>query len=92
MLEAMAMRMPIVCYEAAAAGLDYVAGSHFCVEEGPREFAARVLLLLKNPAEATAMAAAGRGLVEARYGWDISVQAFETVYGQVIEELQATRQ
>jgi hypothetical protein len=91
MLEAMAMRMPIVCYEAAAAGLDYVPGTHFSVEAGPREFASRVLHLLRKPAEAEAMAACGRRLVEDKYGWDTRVQAFEDLYGQVIGEHQASR-
>jgi glycosyltransferase involved in cell wall biosynthesis len=89
MLEAMAMRLPIVCYPGATVGLEGVPGTHYLVAKNPREFADHVLALLAHPGRADALAQAGRQLVEERYSWESRARAYEELYEQVIEERRA---
>jgi glycosyltransferase involved in cell wall biosynthesis len=87
MLEAMAMRMPIVGYPGAIVGLDgSVPGKHYLVAQDAQEFAAHVVALLQEPARAARMAQAGRELVEEQYSWESRARAYEDLYQQVIKE------
>lgn len=87
MLEAMAMRMPIVGYPGAIVGLDgSVPGKHYLVAQDAQEFAAHVVALLQEPARAGRMAQAGRELVEEQYSWESRARAYEDLYQQVIKE------
>lgn len=93
MLEAMAMRMPIVGYPGAIVGLDgSVAGKHYLVAQDPQGFAAHVVGLLHEPARADQMAKAGRELVEERYSWESRARAYEDLYQQVIKERELRTQ
>ena len=69
-LEAMAMRLPIVCYPGSTVGIDCAPGKHLLVAQNPQEFAAYVVDLLKHPERAEEIAEAGRRLVEEKYSWD----------------------
>lgn len=85
MLEAMAMRMPIVAYHpGSTVGIDCVYGKHLLAAETSQQFAAHVLDLLRNPSKADQLAQAARELVEGKYSWDSSARAFEDLYQQVI--------
>jgi len=86
MLEAMAMRMPIVGYPGAIVGLDGVPGKHYLVAQDPIEFAAHVVDLLQHPERAEALAIEGRNLVENKYSWESRARAYEELYQRVIEE------
>ncbi|MBI4241947.1 MAG: glycosyltransferase [Candidatus Rokubacteria bacterium] len=91
MLEAMAMRLPIVCYPGSTVGLEGVAGRHYLVAQTPREFADHVLTLLRGPGRAQHMAQAGRELVEERYSWESRARVYDELYERAIEE-RRTRQ
>ena len=87
MLEAMAMRLPIVGYPGAVVGLEgSTPGKQYFVAQNPKEFAAHVVSLLKDPAQADRMAQAGRDLVEEKYSWESRARAYEELYEQVIKE------
>ena len=86
MLEAMAMRMPIVGYPGAIVGLTGVPGTHYLVAQNPQEFAAHVVDLLQTPRRAEQLARAGRDLVEAEYSWESRARAYEDLYQQVMKE------
>jgi glycosyltransferase involved in cell wall biosynthesis len=87
MLEAMAMRLPIVGYPGAIVGLaGSVPGKHYLVAQDPPEFAAHVIALLRNPERAGMMARAGRELVEDQYSWESRARAYEDLYEEVIAE------
>jgi glycosyltransferase involved in cell wall biosynthesis len=90
MLEAMAMRLPIVGYPGAIVGLSGVPGTHYLVAQNPREFATHVVDLLQHPERAETLARAGRALVEADYSWDSRARAYEALYERVIEERRAS--
>jgi glycosyltransferase involved in cell wall biosynthesis len=85
-LEALAMRMPIVCYPGSAVGIDCVSGQHLLVADTPEEFAAHVVNLLRDPARAEQLAASGRQLVEQHYSWESRARAYEDLYQEVIAE------
>jgi glycosyltransferase involved in cell wall biosynthesis len=87
MLEAMAMRLPIVGYPGAIVGLEGSApGKQYHLAQDPKEFAAHVVSLLKDPARADRMAQAGRELVEEKYSWESRARVYEELYEQVIKE------
>ena len=71
-LEAMAMRRPVVCTSAALAGLEADVGREIAVADGEVDFAGAVIDLLASPAAARAMGDAARGRVEADYSWESS--------------------
>jgi polysaccharide biosynthesis protein PslH len=92
MLEAMAMRLPIVGYPGSAVGLEgSTPDKHYEVAHDPAEFAQRVVALLHDPARAETMAHAGRELVERHYSWESRARAYEDLYERVIQERHQTR-
>lgn len=68
-LEAMAMARPVVCSPAAAEGIDAAPGSALLVAGDPAGMAEAVCALLRDPARAAGIGAAGRARVQARYSW-----------------------
>jgi polysaccharide biosynthesis protein PslH len=91
MLEAMAMRLPIVGYPGATVGLDVTHGVHVLEAQTSQRFAEYVVDLLRNADKAERMAAAGRELVEEKYSWDSRARAYERLYRQVIDERRSRR-
>ena len=86
-LEAMAMRMPIVAYHpGSTVGIECVHGEHLLAAETPQEFAACVLQLLQHPDQAAKLAENARRLVEEKYSWASRVSVYEDLYTQVINE------
>jgi glycosyltransferase involved in cell wall biosynthesis len=85
-LEAMAMRMPIVCYPASAVGIACEHGRELLIAQNNREFAAYVVELLRNPERRESLATAARALVERHYSWESRAQMYEELYQRVILE------
>lgn len=86
-LEAMAMRLPIVGYHpGSTVGIDCVYGKHLLAAETPQEFASHVVDLLRHPEKADRMAQAARELVEQKYSWESRARAYEELYERVIQE------
>lgn len=71
-LEAMAMRCPVICTSAALAGIEAEAGREIAVADGVSDFAQKTIDLLASPRSAKAMGEAGRARVEADYSWESS--------------------
>jgi glycosyltransferase involved in cell wall biosynthesis len=69
-LEAMAMRVPVVASPAAAQGISATAGRDLVVAADPNGFSAEVTALLRQPGVREAYASAGRACVEANHDWD----------------------
>ncbi len=87
MLEAMAMRMPIVAYHpGSTVGIDCAHGQHLLAAENPKEFADHVLNLLRHPELAERLAQAARQLVCEKYSWESRATAYECLYQQAIEK------
>jgi glycosyltransferase involved in cell wall biosynthesis len=70
LLEALAMRCPVVATPAAAEGLDLEHRRHLLLAESAEGVAQAVLELLEDPALGRALGYAGRQRVLERYRWD----------------------
>ena len=68
-LEAMAMRIPVVATSAAAKGIEAVAGQHLSVGDGPADFAAKVVELLTNADLHDQLSMAGCQQVHQAHAW-----------------------
>ena len=68
-LEAMAMGLPVVLTEAAATGIDAVAGHQFCVADSDDDIARAVVALAHDKRRAGAMGMAARHFVVERASW-----------------------
>jgi glycosyltransferase involved in cell wall biosynthesis len=53
------------------------------LRDAPAEFAAALLRLLNNPAEAAALGQRARRRVEEAYGWDACVSVLDALCGEV---------
>ena len=69
-LEAMAMKKPVLSTTVGAEGLNVTAGKNILLAEGPEQFAGQVVSYLDNPERLADLAAAGRQLVEEQYRWE----------------------
>ncbi len=83
LLEAMALRRPIVSTTLGAEGFDVRAGRELLLADHPAEFAARVLEVLGDAGLARALGAAGRAFVEAGYDWRAILPRLESIYAPV---------
>jgi glycosyltransferase involved in cell wall biosynthesis len=71
-LEAMAMRMPIVCYPGSTVGIACEHGKNLLVAHDAREFADHVVGLLRKPEQADYLAGEARALVEQHYSLGVA--------------------
>ena len=76
-LEAMAMRVPVVASPAAFAGISAVAGRDLLVAARPGEFSRAVVTLLRDPAARERFAVAGRTCVETNHNWSQLLERLE---------------
>ncbi len=83
-IESMALGTPVVSTSKGAEGLDVADGENILMADEPREFAARVLELLKSPALRRKIAAGGRRLVESRYDWRITGEKLSTLVERAV--------
>ena len=82
-LEAMAMKKPVVATPIGAEGIDVEDGKNILLEEDPQKFADAVIGLINNLPQQKQLGAAGRQLVEQKYDW-ISVAAnLEATYQEL---------
>jgi glycosyltransferase involved in cell wall biosynthesis len=84
-LEALAMAKPVVSTSVGCEGLDLSHGEHLLIADDPATFAASVLRLLEDPAEAASLGRRGRALVESRYGWEQSVAELERFHQSLFD-------
>jgi glycosyltransferase involved in cell wall biosynthesis len=82
-LEALAMRRPVVTTPLGAEGLGATPGRHLLVAERPGDFAAAIRRVLDDPSLAARLGAEGRTLVAARFGWDAIADAHERLWEEV---------
>ncbi len=72
-LEAMAMRLPVVLSPGAATGIPAQDGVHFAIGMSDRELADAVIGLLQSPARAAAMGTAAREWIVAEASWQAAL-------------------
>ena len=75
--------------DTAAAALAVAHGSDLLVEAEPDRFAAAVLRLLDDPAEAARLGAAGRRYVTTQHEWLRVAERLEAIYRDAMESVAA---
>lgn len=76
-LEAMAMRVPVVASPSAFAGISAVAGRDLLVPAEPGEFSRAVITLLRDSAARERVAAAGLACVKTNHNWSQLLERLE---------------
>lgn len=83
-LEALAMRKPVVSTTVGAEGLALSHGRHLLIADDPEGFAAAVEQVLKEPAFAARLAADGREAVISAYDWNRLADMLESVWERAV--------
>ena len=76
-LEAMAMKKPVVCTSNAFEGIMATPGEDLIVADEPVDFASGVLLLLEDPKKRQLIAERGRRRMEEKYSWDAQLSRLD---------------
>jgi polysaccharide biosynthesis protein PslH len=79
-LEAFARAMPVVTTTVGLEGIEAKPGRDVLVEDDPAAFAAAVVRLLDDPAQAAQLAENGRRLAQERYDWQVVLKKMDAVY------------
>jgi hypothetical protein len=79
-LEAMAMKRPVVGSSVALAGFGVTDGQEALIADEPSAFAERVVRVLTDPSLRDRIAEGGYELVRAKYDWGLQVQAYHRLY------------
>jgi sugar transferase (PEP-CTERM/EpsH1 system associated) len=89
-LEAMAMRLPVVASPIAVAGLAAEDGAHVLVADAAERFAVAVVSLLRDPQRAAALCAAASRLIAERYRWSTNLERLDECLDAESPELLQT--
>ncbi len=84
-LEALAMKKPIVSTTVGAEGLQTEDRKHLLLAETPQDFLDAIIELTKNQTLADSLGENGRKLVEEKYGWDAISEKFYSFLCEVRE-------
>lgn len=84
-LEAMACGAPVVATPYALGGIEAADGEHLLVADNAKEFAEKVVRLLKDPVLRLQLARNARRLVEEKYTWERCVEMLEHVYRLAVQ-------
>lgn len=79
-LEAMAMKRPVVSTALGAEGLDVIHDTNILIGDTPDALASHLITLAENPALGERIAGRARELVEAKYDWQICLSRLDDLY------------
>ena len=82
-LDAMAMRLPIVTTSIGYEGIGLTPGEHALVADTPTEFADAVTRLLTDAQERQRIGSAGRKLVESAYSWPLILRSLDDIISHI---------
>ena len=85
-LEAMAMRKPVLCNVLGCEGIPMVHGRDVFVADGPEDFAAAAAYLLKGPAARLGLAEEGHRRVLESYSGNVIASRLQECYQTVVDE------
>lgn len=80
LLQAMAMRKPIISTTLGAEAIDYVPNKDFMIADQPDRFAQELIELLSNREKRDFLAENGRRLVEEKYSWNKAIERYNSIY------------
>lgn len=87
-LEAMALRTPVVATAKGAEGLDIQHDEHFLLADDPGQFARAVVHLIRNPADRQRLSENAFDLVHSRYNWSSILPRFLDLVESVMQHDQ----
>jgi len=85
-LEAWAMRKPIVATPISCDGLDVIPGKNIVIANHPHDFARQVLKLLDNEERRRNLAQNGRKWVECHYSWQSQSFKLESIFFEALRK------
>ena len=85
-LEAMAMKVPIVSTSVGCQGIDVINGVHLIIEDDMKRFAEAIRSLLLDEDRRNKVAINGRKLVEEKYSWEGIMENIEPKLTQLVRE------
>ena len=85
-LEAMAMRKPVLSNSLGCEGIEVENGRDACLADGPEQFALAAARLLGDRGARQMLAENGYRKVMAQYAWEVIVSRLERLYESVLEE------
>jgi len=88
-MEALALGRAVVATTIGCAGIDVRPGEHLLVADEPQALADHVVALLRDPARAARLGAAGAARIAERYAWDLLADRFDAIYAAVVDEHRA---
>jgi glycosyltransferase involved in cell wall biosynthesis len=83
-LEAMAMRVPIVSTRVGVEGIECTHGQHVLVADAAEDFAHQLIALLDRGELRESLAMEGRQLVERRYSWQAIGDGLDAFYRRIV--------
>jgi glycosyltransferase involved in cell wall biosynthesis len=86
-LEAMAMRVPIVSTTVGVQGIECVHGQHVLVADAAPDFTQQLIALLDCGELCEHLAVQGRQLVERRYSWQVIGDALDAFYRRIVGQV-----
>lgn len=84
LLEALALRRPVVSTRIGAEGFPLRNGRDALLADGPQSFADSVCRLLQDTDLSDKLGATGRALVAARYDWSVIVPTLEALWADIL--------
>jgi glycosyltransferase involved in cell wall biosynthesis len=82
-MEALAMKKPIVTTSVGCEGIDVVNGESILIADNPDEFAARVMELFADPERAAGLTEKGFELVKNQYRWESIGRQMDEAYKEL---------
>jgi glycosyltransferase involved in cell wall biosynthesis len=83
-LEAMAMRIPIVSTRVGVEGIECVPGQHVLIADAAADFAHELITLLDHEELGERLAMEGRQLIEHRYSWQVVGDTLDAFYRRIV--------
>lgn len=90
-LNALAMKLPVVTTPVGAEGIDVVDGESVFIADDPQAFADRTVQLLRDKALAQRLGEAGRRVVEKHYDWQAIHRKTDQLYEHLVRKGQEKR-
>lgn len=84
LLEALAMKKPVVTTSVGCEGIDVVHNESVMVADDPGDFAAKVIELLRNPAKGSGLAQIGHEIVCRHYDWSLTGPRLQEAYDEAL--------
>ncbi|MBI5093408.1 MAG: glycosyltransferase [Candidatus Hydrogenedentes bacterium] len=88
-LEAMAMRKPVIATSLGAEGIGYTAGKDILIADSPEDFAAHIGRLFADPGKRRRLGEAARRLVVEQYDWNLLESKLDDLYHLAVSRAAA---